>query len=237
MPQQKIMSSILPMTAHDARRNLISFLSENLNGYSPPDENESLIFDGWRQLSNTYFPFFFEKSPHHLHYWSALDLIYQSMQKLEDVEFKFIGLIRNPLDTIYSRWRRWRNDPNKAQWLWYNAYNNLFRFKKIVGERLFICKYEDLVTDATILSKISEFLGAKQSQTEKSGLHAGSVGRWRKDPHFGFRLNSKVMKFGESIGYKPDELQGRKWLIWPLYRIFAINKFRIGELKRNFAED
>ena len=236
MPQPRIMSSILPMSFTDARAKLTQFLSENLKNYTPPDDSEVLIFDGWKRLCDAYFPFFFEKSPHHLHYKSALQLIHESIQKIDNVEFKFIGLIRNPLDTIYSRWRQWRNNPDKAQWLWYHAYNNLFDFEKLVGERLFVCKYEDLVTDERALSNIFKFLGAQQSKKTTSELHAGSIGRWRKDPHFAFQLDSTITQFAESIGYKLEELQGRKSLIWPLYRQFKKTKYYIGDLKRFFTK-
>ena len=232
MPQHDIMSSILPMAADMARRQLIDFLSDNLPHYRPANDNEMLIFDGWRRLCANYSPYFFEKSPHHLHYWSALQLIYQAIQRLDHVQFKFIGLIRNPLDTIFSRWRQWRNDPYKAQWLWYNAYNNLLRFQELVGEKILICKYEDLVTEKKTLFNILEFLGTKQNPEERSRLHPESIGRWRRDPYFAFKLDPTVLKLGESLGYDAKEMQGREWRMWPLYWRFAKFKFRVGEWKR-----
>jgi hypothetical protein len=236
MPQPEIMSSTLPMGSDVAKRELIDFLSDNLADYSPPKDDEEMVFEGWQRLCNNYSPFFFEKSPHHLHYWSALQLIHQCMERLGQVEFKFIGLVRNPLDTIYSRWRRWRNDPYKAQWLWYSAYNNLLRFKELVGERLIIHKYEDLVRNESALFTIFAFLEAQPPPKGKIALHAGSIERWRKDLHFAFQLDPTIIKLGESLGYNIDEMQGRKHLAWPLYWRFTKLKFHIGEWKRRFIK-
>jgi hypothetical protein len=233
LPQHDIMSSILPMAADVARKELIEFLSNNLPHYSPPSDNKILIFDGWRRLCANYSPYFFEKSPHHLHYWSGLQLLYQATQELDDVEFKFIGLIRNPQDTIFSRWRRWRNNPYKAQWLWFNAYNNLLRFKELITDRILVCRYEDLVTDEKELVKIFQFLGADPPSHWKSALHCHSIGRWTKDPYFGFRLDETVAQFAESLGYKPEQMRGRERYSWPIYWRFARLKFHLGELRRS----
>jgi hypothetical protein len=158
------------------------------------------------------------------------------MKRLGQVEFKFIGLVRNPLDTIYSRWRRWRNDPYKAQWLWYSAYNNLLRFKELVGERLIIRRYEDLVRNESALYKIFSFIGAQPPQMGTTALHEGSIGRWKKDRYFAFQMDPTIIKFGESLGYNSDEMEGRKLLVWPLYWRFTKYKFRIGEWKRRFTK-
>lgn len=235
MPQPEIMSSTLPMASDAARRDLVKFLSDTLPEYSPPDDDEKLVFKGWKDLCKQHAPIFFEKSPHHLHYWSALQLIYQAMERLDEVEFKFIGLVRNPLDVIYSRWRRWRNDPYRAQKLWYDAYNNLLRFKDLVQESLLICRYEDLVTDETVLPEIFRFIGVQQPFTLKPDLHPRSIGRWREDPRFAFELDRSVSQFGESFGYKAGEMQGRKSMVWPLYWRMARLKFSMRMWKRNHA--
>ena len=232
MPQHDMMSSIFPMAPHVAKKALIDFLSDNLPYYAPPNDDKTLIFDGWRRLCANHSPYFFEKSPHHLHYWSALQLIYQALQDLDDVEFKFIGLIRNPLDTIFSRWRQWRNNPYKSQWLWFTAYNNLLRFRELVGDRILICKYEDLVADQHQLITTFNFLGTDPPPLWKSDLHPRSIGRWNADPYFGFHLDGTITHFAESLGYKPEEMRGRERFTWPIYWRFAKFKFRVGKMKR-----
>jgi hypothetical protein len=232
MPQHAMMSSILPMPPDVAKKALIDFLSDNIPHYSPPNDDRTLIFEGWRRLCVNYSPYFFEKSPHHLHYWSALQLIYQALQDLHDVEFKFIGLVRNPLDTIFSRWRQWRNNPYKAQWLWLTAYRNLLRFRELIGDRIVISRYEDLVTDQQELLNIFHFLGTDPPPTWKSALHPGSMGRWKEDPYFGFHLDHTITDFALSLGYEPEELRGKERCIWPVYWRFAKLKFRIGGIKR-----
>jgi hypothetical protein len=232
MQQHDIMSSILPMPTDVAKKALVDFLSDNLPHYSPPNDDKILIFDGWRRLCANHSPYFFEKSPHHLHYWSALQLIYQAVQDLDDVEFKFIGLIRNPLDTIFSRWRQWRNNPYKAQWLWFTAYSNLLSFKELVGDRILICRYEALVANQQELRTVFQFLGTEPPPLWKSALHPRSIRRWNADPYFGFHLDATIKNFAESLGYKPEELHGRKRFIWPIYWRFAKLKFGIGEIKR-----
>lgn len=227
MPQKNIMSSILPMAGDLARKELISFLSDNLPHYSVPNDDEMLIFDGWHQLCTHHSPFFFEKSPHHLHYWSALQLIQQATQRLNDVQFKFIGLIRNPLDTIYSRWRQWRNNPYKAQRLWFTAYKNLLRFKALVGDRILVCKYEDLVADPQQVTTLFQFLGTDPPSNWKSALHDRSIGRWKEDAQFGFHLDDSVIQFAESLGYDPKEMRGSGHSSWPIYWRIAKAKFRL----------
>jgi len=120
-------------------------LSENLVNYTPPENKDSLVFEGWHSLCKKYEPVLFEKSPHHLHYWSALDLMNQCQTRLPEIEFFFIGLIRNPMDTIYSMWRSWRLIPEKRQFEWLRAYQNLVKFKEIAGGRPRVFRYENFI--------------------------------------------------------------------------------------------
>jgi hypothetical protein len=110
------------------------------------------------------------------------------------------------------------------------------RFKELVGERLIIHRYENLVRNESALFKIFTFIGAQPPPVGNTALHVGSIERWRKDRHFAFQLDPAIIKFGESLCYKIDEMQGRKHLAWPLYWRFTKLKFHIGEWKRRFTK-
>lgn len=74
-PQVKMHQSEVPIERNRARRELIEFLHRNLDHYAPPDDDQDLILDGWRDLCRQRGPIYCEKSPHHLVQWSNLELI------------------------------------------------------------------------------------------------------------------------------------------------------------------
>ena len=109
---------------------MVELLKLNVDkNYIPINDDKELVFDGWAKLCQRYAPVFIEKSPHHLYQWSSILLIVECMEKLTDVEFLIIGLIRNPMDTIYSMWDRWRSRPEHIQFEWLLAYQNLLKLK------------------------------------------------------------------------------------------------------------
>ena len=94
-------------------------------------------------------PVFVEKSPHHLHQWAALDLLLEAVRLLPETDFRFVGLVRSPMDVLYSMWRRWRTDPEYFQHHWRLAYENLLRFKQHADGQLLMVRYEDLAAHDT----------------------------------------------------------------------------------------
>lgn len=218
LPQVDMMDSEVPISRQRAEEDLKQFLTDNLPFYSPPDDLRHLIFVGWKLLCQQYSPIFLEKSPHHLHQWSALKLIAECVQRTSEIDFLIIGLIRNPMDTLYSHWRRWKTFPEKNQYQWKNAYKNLIKFRDLVGDKLVTIRYEDMVTDISSLEKIFAFIGDTYNH-DNVFLHTSSIGKWKKDKFYGFNLAQDVMLLAEKYGYKKNDLQNNnKSFVWPIYR-------------------
>lgn len=217
LPQINMLDSEVPIAQKRARAELIDLLRENLKSYTPPIDDEELIFDGWRLLCHQYSPIFLEKSPHHLHQWSALELIARSMEVLSEIEFLAIGLVRNPMDMLYSGWQRWKFVPEKHQYEWYVAYRNLLRFQSLIGEKLVIVRYEDIVRDSSYLKEIYDFIGMPIG--DNNYLHSKSIGKWMADSQYGFKLSEEVMELAERFGYsRPEMVNDRRAFLWPVFR-------------------
>lgn len=217
-PQIDMLDSEVPIAPDRARADLRSLLVDNLDHPNLPDSDALLVFDGWRQLCFSHLPVFVEKSPHHLCQWSALELILEAMERLPDVDFFVIGLIRNPMDTLYSQFRRWGTPPEQLQYQWGVAYRNLLKLENLLTERLLIIRYEDMVSSISHLRPALDFCGAKHCEIEERFLHNRSVGKYRTDKRFGFRLSREIAEVAEAFGYvRSDVFNEPRWL-WPVYR-------------------
>lgn len=206
LPQVDMLNSIVPIPAAEARADLIKLLTENLiHPYIPPRDDRELIFDGWLQLCQRYAPVFLEKSPHHLHQWSALELIVECIEKLPNVDFLLIGLVRNPMDTLYSMWKRWKGDPEKNQYQWHTAYSNLLKLKEILSEKLIIIRYEDIVSNESCLQEVYDFIDAIDTDSNKY-FHSKSLTKWKQDPLYDFNLSNEVIALAEVYGYRYKDM-------------------------------
>jgi len=229
LPQVNMLDSEVPIQKHRAKQELIDLLKENVDKeYIPIDDDRAFVFDGWAKLCQHFSPVFIEKSPHHLHQWSSIQLIMQCMQELNDVEFLIIGLVRNPMDTLYSMWCRWRSRPEQMQYEWLLAYQNLINLKRILKEKLVIIRYEDLISHHSELDKVYEFIQYQQSeQSIKKILHAKSLNKWRGDKLFGFKLSQDVIEQAEIFGYDRNELSNSSSFTWPVYREFMRMRYKV----------
>lgn len=217
-PQDNMIDSEVPIPPAKAKDDLNRLLKDNLPDFIEPDDTKDYIFQGWKQLCEAYGPIFFEKSPHHLYQWSALELIMECMERYPDIEFLLIGLVRNPVDTLYSAYSRWRTSPEKNQYEWLQSYNNLLRLKSMVGDKLVIIRYEDLVSDLSSIKPIIEFCSVDPSLINSNYMHKHSVSKWKRDKSFGFSLAKPVSELAETYGYKPEELTNHHYTLWPVYR-------------------
>jgi Sulfotransferase family len=224
--QEPLKYSELPMSREFAKADLYEFLRKNIPGWSYTEFDKELIFQAWQELCLRYGPVFLEKSPHHLHYAEALKLIVE-MIRWSEIEFYFIGLIRNPIDTLYSSWQRWSADPENNQYEWQRAYTNLLSFKDAVPERTIIIRYEELMSDRKAILRICEFLGIDgEGSGVGTGFHAKSIQRWRKDRFFAFDLSENTRTLAHAFGYKDDEMTNtnaspRLWSIYmPVYDLY-----------------
>lgn len=218
LPQLNMLDSEVPISQERAKTDLITLLRDNLDSYVPPTDEIELIFNGWELLCENYSPVFLEKSPHHLYQWSALELIIECMERLPDIDFCLIGLVRNPMDTLYSAFKRWKTPPEQGQYEWLVAYQNLLKLKEIVGDRLVIIRYEDMVSSLSYLEPIFEFVGVKKDHADREYLHTKSTFKWKNDSLYGFTLSEEVMNLAKKYGYKQSELTNETNLLWPLYR-------------------
>lgn len=218
LPQLKMADTRLPFGAAQARADLHALLRDNIGpDYRPPADPDALVFDGWRDLCRRYAPVFVEKSPHQLHQWSALQLIVSSISRVPEVDLLLIGLVRNPMDTMYSMWQRWRGMPEENQRDWITAYTNLLRLKERLGGRLVILRYEEMVRDQSLLDPVYAFLGRPNPRSDY--LHRDAIGKWRRDERFGFRLSEEALALAERYGYQRAEMVGApRAPLWPVYR-------------------
>ncbi len=243
LPQQDMLDSEVPIPQGAAKHDLIQLLTDNLPGRTLPQDlkgddaiggvdpthaqaRNSWVFEGWQCLCEHYGPVFLEKSPHHLLQWSSLSLIVECMAQLEgQVDFLLIGLVRNPMDTMYSAFRRWKTPPEKLQYEWLTAYTNLHQLAKQLGEytgagstgRVVIVRYEDLVNSLDPLTPVFNFCGVQPGDNART-LNRQSLLKWQQDRYFGFSLAPEVVALAQSYGYTPDELTNVSWRFWPLYR-------------------
>jgi hypothetical protein len=206
LPQAQLLASEVPIAPRKARTDLITLLAHNVPTFVPPSNDEALVFEGWRALCKRFAPVFVEKSPHHLQQWSCLELMASAVRKLPDIEFRFIGLVRNPMDMLYSAWRRWRLAPQDAQYEWFQAHQNLQRFKELVGDRLTIICYETLVSHDGVARAMLNKMEIAGTQMRVSSLHKNSVLSWKRDTSYGFQLDSTVAELAAEYGYTPEQL-------------------------------
>jgi hypothetical protein len=219
--QIRIPDSEVPIPRRKALIDLRALLQSNLPDFQLPSEPERLIFEGWRSLCIQFGPLFVEKSPHHLQQWPALELLIEAAHRLPEIDFRFIGLVRNPMDVLYSMWRRWRADPRKHQHYWRMAYENLRRFEQELAGRLLVVRYEELAANGDAARKLVEFLDRPATSEAKNYIHAKSLHRWKSDRWYGFQLDPEVERLALSYGYATVDLQNRSFPLWEPYRILS----------------
>lgn len=234
-PQINMLDSEVPIDAAKALKDLQKLLSDNLGSVELPSEKRDLIFQGWDLLCEKYRPIFLEKSPHHLCQWSALELIMECMESLPHIEFCIVGLIRNPMDVLYSAFRRWKIKPEKYQYEWLTAYKNLLKLKEMLGDKVVLLRYEDMVRSVNYLRPVLEFADVNIANISNDYLHTKSISRWKKDKWYGFQLDSEVEQLAKSFGYQEDELQNDTYPSWFLYENLQRTFYKAGKPARQLA--
>ncbi len=217
-PQISMLDSEVPIPEKRARRELIQMLAWNLPGYKAPCDDEALIFGGWKLLAQRFGPVFLEKSPHHLLQWSSLELILEAMKRLPEVDIFLIGLVRNPMDTLYSAFTRWKTPPEKGEHEWVRAYRNLLKLKDLAGDRLHIVRYEEMVADPAALEPLLRFLDRDISEADKSFFHQRSLDKWKNDRMYGFVPSDDLLETAALYGYDTAAMTNTSYAAWPLYK-------------------
>ena len=230
LPQKDMLDSEVPISTEKAKHDLVTLLRDNLDYYLPPENEREMIFNGWRLLCEKYSPVFVEKSPHHLYQWSALELIIECIEKLTEVDFLLIGLVRNPMDTLYSVFTRWRTQPEENQNEWFTAYQNLFKLKEIMGEKLVIIRYEDMVSSLCCLKPVFDFCDVNIEDADQGYLNNRSIAKWKKDYLYSFNLSEKVLSLAEEYGYERQELFNKRHFLWTVYSNISRSLYKILKL-------
>jgi len=217
LPQKNMADSEVPIGPSRARAELVRFLTRNLGeAYAPPGDDREMVFEGWRALCRSRAPVFLEKTPHHLHQSSALDLILETRTTVPDVALHVVGLVRNPMDVLYSMWDRRRETPEVHQHEWREAYGNLQKLKERLGDDLTVVRYEDMIDDPSVLEPVCRFAGIPVP--ERGYFHGRSLQKWSRDPRYGFVLDPDVERLARDFGYSDDELRNETRPGWPVYR-------------------
>jgi hypothetical protein len=222
MPQLPLLDSEVPIPAPKARKDLITLLAQNAPEFSAPADARTLVLEGWRALCMHYSPVFVEKSPHHIHQWSCLELMADAASRMPEIDFRFIGLVRNPMDALYSTWSRWRLPPQKIQFEWLEAHQNLLRFKDLVGARMTVVRYESLAADDGVARELLRSLEIEGTAAGAAALmHGNSMLKWKRDPRYGFELDSRVAALAAEFGYTRDELTNHSSYRWTLHHMLT----------------
>ena len=122
------------------------------------------------------------------------------------------------MDTIYSQYKHWKSDPKQVETQWVIAYSNLLRLKRILKEKLFIVKYEDMVASVDSLNPILSFCEVKTDLIDRNYLHQKALQKWKKDKLFGFKLSKEGSELAKKYGYLEEDLQNNENILWPLVR-------------------
>ena len=149
---------------------------------------------------------------------------------------KYIALIRNPMDTLYSMWKRWYAIPEIRQFEWLRAYKNLSDFVEKNQKYCLFIKYEELVKKPKeIFQKIYKFLGI-ESELPNMEFHKCSINKWRNDKIFAFNLSPQVYKFSKRW-YKNEELKNNgNSILWDFMVTFSIYRFNLMMIKNRIKK-
>ncbi|MBK0398740.1 sulfotransferase [Limibaculum sp. M0105] len=239
--------SEVPIPARRAEHELRKFLAENGAGLPAGVPSEAALFEGFRKLCQAQGGLMLEKSPHHLYQAEVIRLMERFADASPSVRVRFIGLIRNPLDTLYSSWKRFGVPPGDEERCWRVAYENLRELAARRPDDVRILRYEDVVSGEADVGAVLEELGIDLSEDAPAPvLHARSVAKWRKDPYFGHLLGAETIRIARSFGYDLPELEGRaprrvwrnaaRYHILRLYGLLpeALRK-SLSTARRNFA--
>lgn len=192
----------------NARAYMLDLLQRNLQNYTDPGDDQTLVYQGWETLcSEMAQPVFFEKSPQLLAHWAALDLFLDWVSCTTHT-VKVIGLVRNPFAVQYSAQELFSSDPEVRQLGWLDIQKNLLAIRALLPEEHFcLVRYEDMISQpGEFFSDLCRFIGVVPNQKIGSGVRASSRARWREDSRFTLQLDPAVRRMTLAFGYSSDEL-------------------------------
>jgi hypothetical protein len=219
LPQFSLPNSDVPFDAAEAVTRLEPLLRENLPEFNSPLLTETDFFQVWSQLVRRYGPVLIEKSPHHLYQPAVLELLERYADAANDISVSFIGLVRNPIATMYSSWRRFGISPYTEERHWIRAYRSLAALAQRRADLLAIVRYEDLVSSDHVLAGALGLVHARHGDSSQTKFHGNSVDRWKGDDKFGYQPSPETIEVARAYGYTDDELQNRNAKPWSVHRV------------------
>lgn len=216
-PQTPMVNSEVPFLPERARADLRTLLGENVPDFDLPRDDEKMIFEGWRALCAAFSPVFIEKSPHHICQYEALSLLETEIIEGHGIEYRVVGLIRNPMDVIYSQFLRWGSSPWRLEKQWLQAYRNLQGLKQKLGDRMTIVRYEDLADSDSAASDVVSFCApCIPTSAPVEPFHQRSVRKWDRDGWYGYRLTEETRSVAKEYGYAIGDLENTGFPLWQI---------------------
>jgi hypothetical protein len=203
LPQVPLINSHTPYSRQEGMKGLLRFLSDNVGEWTTPLRTEDDMFNAWNAVVRACGGDLVEKSPHHLYQKSVVALMERYADRQQDIDVQFIGLVRNPLATLYSSWRRFGMRPVREERHWVNAYRTLLSLADRRPEQVKIIRYEDMVVEP---GRLASLLGIDEPAPTSETLHGKSVERWRHDGRFRHHLSDEAIQVAQRFGYQVDEL-------------------------------
>lgn len=232
LPQESMHRSEVPIPYKKAVKGLEDFLQRNgiqiaLNRHTPKEEFFELFL---RLCDHTDFPVA-EKSPHHLFNFSNIQLIIDFQRYMAGrANIVLLGMVRNPIDTVYSAWCRWRYNCSDFEREWLASYRNLH---ELVQSRIpvTVFRYEDLCHST---ADLDEFLMTSCGMVKKSNyytFHDRSLQKWKRDGLFEYIPSIEAQAVAGDFGYTPADLRDERdpSLWWTLREVVNGWRFKMRE--------
>lgn len=244
--QIKLPFSEVPIPAARAQREIQQFLKDNNVAPISGVVTEAALDGKFAEVCQANGPVFLEKSPHNLYEKEALALIENFAENDNNVEVKLIGLVRNPVATVYSAWQRFGVLPWVEEKHWCDAYRNLKALQSRHPDAVKILRYEDLASGKVDLDELGTYLGLKRVSDKGPKFHAGSIEKWRQDKTFGFKPGAETIAIASEYGYSDTDLKtpdvpwparnlARHWLFACYHRVpQGLRQVAVNFYRKNF---
>jgi hypothetical protein len=219
LPQIPLENSQVPLPRAKAEEMLARLLRDNAPDYRGTLSTESDFFAAWTAIVDAYPGLLVEKSPHHLYEPAVVDLMERYADQQTGFGVRFIGLIRNPTDMLYSSWRRIGIVPEREERHWIRSYKLLRSFHERRPDLVSLIRYEDLVRGEIDLVALLGLDGLKAQADSAKSFHSKSIGRWRKDRTFGYTPSDEARQLANDYGYTDEEVMNPCVDRWWLHRV------------------
>lgn len=233
LKQDSMHRSEVPISREKAKAQLVSMLQDNDIAFEFKAWSENELFEAFYEIIKKNGPVFFEKSPHHLFNFSNIELILRFKEQYKHlIDLHLVGLIRNPLETIFSAWSRWRFNCRSFEFEWRKSYLNLDKLKSN-NKLMHIYQYEDLTINSSSLDQYLVSLGLNRL-TDAYKFHNGSVSRVKQYSSFCHQLSMNTIVLAKRFGYLSEVLKSKSLpdILWYSKEMITALKYSIRTLLR-----